>query len=79
MKKLMLASLLAAFMLSSCECDTPHGECVGVLEHKDPKLEYEPSLRNIIIAAFFSPGGLIVPAIVILDGHSCPVGPKATP
>lgn len=66
--------LLLLFMIS-CTSNTEFGECIGVLEDKNPKLEYRASKLNIFLAVVFSET-VIVPLWVILEEHSCPRGEK---
>lgn len=73
----MKAFLAALLLLSTvgCTSKTEYGSCIGILEEKDQTLVYRPSWRNIFLGAVFGET-VFVPAVVILDAHSCPVGKK---
>ena len=72
------ALLLCVLALGGCTSRTPHGECVGILEEREPELSYRASVWNIVLAVVFSET-IVVPLVVVLDEHSCPVGRKPAP
>lgn len=67
--------ILAALMLSSCTTRTIHGDCVGVLEPKDPTLTYSYDGPNIFLAVLLSET-VIVPLLVVFKHLECPDGKK---
>lgn len=72
MKKL-IAVLVASAMLAGCASSTEYGACVGISDKQNPKLEYKPSARNIVVGLLFVE--MIAPPIfVIVDEFYCPVG-----
>lgn len=76
--KNIVALDVAVALLTGCASKTAFGNCVGLGEKQDPRLEYKVSVRNVIIGIFFVE--LIVPPIfVLVDQFYCPVGivPKA--
>jgi hypothetical protein len=73
MSKYILMILL--ILTIGCTSHTEFGECVGIMEDRDPKLVYEYNNTNIVVAILFSET-LIIPAIVILEELKCPVGKK---
>jgi hypothetical protein len=76
MKKMIKVGIvLAALLSASCKSDTEYGECVGMLEERDPRLTYEPSVHNIVLAVVFVET-IFVPVLVVLEEHSCPTGRK---
>lgn len=70
--KYLLLSLIA---LGACSSKNELGDCVGVLNNKNPNLNYNLSVWNIIMAGVFSET-LIVPAVVVLNQLECPVSKK---
>lgn len=76
MKK--LAALLCVVTMSgACTCSTSVGECIGVQTNKDPRLIYEASVWNIILAVIFSET-IIVPLAVAFDSAYCPTATRET-
>ena len=73
MKKLLL--MFALIMTASCTSETKYGECIGAFDDGDPKLVYEVSTNNVIVAAIFVET-IIVPIVVVLDKTRCPVRKK---
>lgn len=70
MKYLLIAAML---MLTACQSSTEFGECVGVVDKQDVKLEYKLSVRNTVIGLFFS--SLLFPPVLVLANETfCPVG-----
>jgi hypothetical protein len=66
----VIASILT---LPACRKQTEYGECIGWLNHEDPRFEYQYSIRNIILGTLMSET-IVVPAIVALWGYKCPEG-----
>lgn len=75
MKTLTLAVALAATLLVGCESSTEFGECVGVVEEKNPALVYDISAWNIAMGVIFFEM-VVPPLVVLLDELECPVGKK---
>lgn len=73
MKKIVLCLLLAS--LTGCESQTRYGQCVGVLDDKDPTKVYKASVLNIVLGIIFVET-VVVPAVVLLTELQCPVGSK---
>ena len=58
--------------LTGCDSETKYGECVGLMDDKDPKLTYVYDKSNIFWAVLLSET-LVVPVIVVLDRLQCPI------
>lgn len=71
MRALFLASLV---ILTGCTQRNSYGDCVGLDDKKDPKLEYKLSIWNIAMGILFMEL-LIPPIVVVADELECPVGP----
>lgn len=71
MKKLVIACLVV--LLTACTTSTEYGKCVGFMGKKNPKLYYELSTMNVILAAIFFET-IIVPVMVFLEDLECPRG-----
>ena len=70
------ALLFALMMLfSSCTTKTQYGECVGVGDKQDPKLEYQLDKTNVLLGLVFVET-VWVPAVVVLYELYCPVERK---
>ncbi len=70
MKKILIA--LSLLFLVSCSTETKYGECVGIVEEKDPALIYNLSGWNIGMGVLFS--SFIIPPVVVLTSYTyCPV------
>ncbi len=66
---------LALVALAGCASETPVGKCVGIIEERDPRLEYKLSVRNVVVGIVFFE--LIIPPVVVLsDQLYCPVRAK---
>lgn len=74
MKKILTIIALAA-SLTACTSKTQYGGCIGVLQDKKPNLEYKLDTWNVVMAVIFSET-IVVPALVVANQHSCPVGVK---
>lgn len=77
MKKLMTI-LLLTLLATSCTKSTKHGECIGLAnedEIKVEKLNYKYSKWNIFLAVIFSET-LVAPVNVVGYNLRCPVGVK---
>lgn len=61
-----------------CTSSTSYGECIGILEEREPDLRYSADVGNIVLAVVFSET-IVVPLVVVLGEHSCPVGRKPSP
>jgi hypothetical protein len=74
-KTKLAAAALALLIMGGCASKTEHGECIGINDKENPKLEYKYSARNIAIGVIFIE--LVAPPIiVVLNELRCPVGPK---
>lgn len=73
MKKLFIVMLAVA--LAGCTSQTEYGRCIGVMQDKNPKLEYELSIWNTAMAIIFSET-IVVPVVVVANQYQCPVGVK---
>lgn len=75
MKKIgLVLAGLALVALAGCESRTDYGSCVGIGQHQNPKLDYQLSVRNLIIGIITFE--LIVPPIIVVSEEMvCPVGP----
>ena len=71
MKKIL--ALVGLLALAGCEGSTQYGSCIGVGSTEQPKLRYDYSARNIVLAVIFSET-LFVPLVVVLCDAQCPVG-----
>jgi len=67
--------LLLLILISGCASKTEFGNCVGIMDDKDPKLVYKYSVRNIVIGSIFS-ASIFVPVLVVVNELQCPVGVK---
>ena len=72
---LATASVLALLTasLGGCTSETEFGPCVGVGDTPNPKLLYRHSSKNIILGIIFVET-IFVPAVVLMDEISCPIG-----
>jgi len=66
---------MLAISTIGCTSKTEFGECIGLTEDKNPKLEYKYNTLNLILALVFVET-LVVPAVVILEELQCPIGEK---
>lgn len=73
MKYLLIALMI---LVSGCTSETKHGKCIGLDDEKDPKLVYDISTKNVILAALFSELAFIPPIVVLLTETYCPTGIK---
>ena len=58
-----------------CNSTTSYGDCIGLDDEKDPKLNYSVSVWNLIGAVVFVET-IIVPIYVCLENIQCPVSRK---
>lgn len=72
MKKTIVAVLMLG-LLAGCTTKTPYGDCIGAFDEKKPGVDYKLSVKNLILAIFFSET-IIVPVVVVADEIRCPVG-----
>jgi hypothetical protein len=77
MKKALLSicllSLLA--MMVGCTSSTQYGQCIGLGEEPDPRLNYKVSAQNLAVGLIFIET-IIVPVFVAADQFYCPTGVK---
>ncbi len=71
----MVMMLAMVVGLSGCTSKTEFGECVGLGEVQDPKLNYKVSGLNVFMGIIFWEL-IIPPVIVVADDLYCPVGAK---
>lgn len=72
MKNTILITLVG-LILAGCESSTQFGNCVGISDKQNPKLEYKVSARNLIVGILFAE--VIVPPIIVVTNETyCPVG-----
>lgn len=76
MKKIITLVAMTAF-LAGCTSKTEYGNCIGVMQEKNPELVYELSIWNTAMAIIFSET-ILVPIVVVANQHSCPVAVKET-
>ena len=69
----VLLLVLSLGLLASCTYETPTGQCVGLDDERDPRLEYEISTRNALVGVLFVET-LLVPGFVLLENLYCPTG-----
>ena len=73
---LFIAFVLGFTMLfSGCTKNTVHGECIGITDKQDPKLEYAVEKGNVVIGAIFIETGW-VPVNVLFWNFYCPIGAR---
>lgn len=72
MKALLLSLCL---VLAACTSETEHGDCVGLVEERNPALKYEADLGNIFLGIIFSET-IVVPIVVGVSEVYCPVERK---
>jgi hypothetical protein len=72
--KFLIASILA-LSLVGCTGRTQLGECIGINDHENPKLEYNYSAWNIALGALFSET-IVVPLVVVFADLKCPVATR---
>lgn len=68
---------VAAVALGGCTTMTPYGSCVGVIDSKNPKLEYRVEPLNVVMGVVFWET-VVVPAVVVATQLQCPDGPAFT-
>lgn len=64
-----------ALMTFSCASKTEFGNCVGINDTKDSKLNYEYSVRNIAVGIIFLEM-IVPPLVVVFNKLECPVSKK---
>ncbi len=69
-------AVAAMVLLAGCTSSTRYGDCVGVLEDKDPTLAYSADVGNIVLGILFFET-VVVPAVVVLAQLECPTGTAA--
>lgn len=67
--------VLLIMLITGCTSATKYGECVGLLDTKDPNLYYETKTSNVVLAVVFSET-VVVPLFVVLKQYQCPIGNK---
>lgn len=75
MKYIIIVMMICSLFMISCKSKTEYGNCIGALGTEKPELEYEYSMRNIILAVVFSEM-IMPPILVTLNQYKCPVGMK---
>ena len=71
----MIIIMILVAMLVGCSSSTEYGQCVGVVDDRDPNLVYKLSAQNLAVAIIFFE--LIAPPVIVLaDELYCPVGVK---
>ena len=71
----MIIIMILVAMLAGCTSSTQYGQCVGIVDERDPNLVYKLSAQNMAVAIIFFE--LIAPPIIVLaDELYCPVGVK---
>ena len=71
----MIIIMILVAMLAGCTSSTQYGDCVGVVDERDPNLVYKLSAQNMAVAIIFFE--LIAPPVIVLaDELYCPVGVK---
>jgi len=67
--------LVAVLGLCGCESKTEYGPCIGIVDERNPNLEYRLSIQNTVIGVICSET-IFVPVIVLANETFCPVGVK---
>lgn len=77
--KTVLHVIALGILLTGCRMETSYGSCKGLVnkDEKNSKLQYEYSVRNIILAGIFSET-IIWPIVTGAFWLECPVGPAST-
>lgn len=79
MKKFIASLALLGLIttVSGCRTSTSYGQCKGFVnkDEKDPNLNYEVSIRNIVVAGIFS-ASLAWPAVTGAFFVWCPTSRK---
>jgi len=71
----MIIIMILVAMLAGCAKSTQYGDCVGIVDERDPNLVYKLSAQNMAVAIIFFE--LIAPPVIVLaDELYCPVGVK---
>jgi hypothetical protein len=73
--KNIVIGLLCLICLAGCTKRTQFGDCVGLMDTEDAKLNYDYSKWNIFVGILFSET-LVVPVLIIAKGYECPMGVK---
>lgn len=74
MKKIITLLALTA-MLAGCTDSTKYGPCIGFMKEENPKVEYELSTQNLVVAVLLSET-IVVPVIVAANQYKCPARVK---
>lgn len=75
MKYLLGILILVVALLSGCTSSTSFGQCVGIVDEKDPGLVYKVDTTNAVVGIVFIET-IVVPIVVLSDQTFCPVGKK---
>lgn len=78
MEKQMRKAIVGLFIigcLTSCTQRTEFGECIGLVDEKNPALKYDISIWNGVVATFLS-GTVVVPVWTLAKQIQCPSGKK---
>jgi hypothetical protein len=71
----MIIIMILVAVLAGCTNSTQYGDCVGIVDERDPNLVYKLSAQNMAVAIIFFE--LIAPPVIVLaDELYCPVGVK---
>lgn len=64
---------LIVLLLAGCTSRTLYGPCIGIADHRDPRLLYKMSIRNVSLGIIFFE--LVIPPVDVLANKTfCPVG-----
>jgi hypothetical protein len=69
------ALIILALLASGCTSKTEFGNCIGIADDRDPKLNYKMDIWNAGLGILFVEF-IIPPIIVVADEFYCPVGVK---
>ena len=69
------AIVAAVLLLAGCQDKTQYGECIGMLDDRDPAFVWKISTQNVVWGAVLLET-IAVPLFVGLDRTYCPVGRK---
>jgi hypothetical protein len=65
--------LLTGCMIAAtcCTSETDYGKCIGAFDTPDPKLKYETSTTNVVLAVVFVET-IFAPILVVAKETRCP-------
>ena len=76
--------MLVAFVIGVAICaklytgSTEYGDCVGLLDERDPAYVYEAPVGNLIVG-FVLVETIVVPGVILLKELWCPIAPVGSP